>query len=418
MLSTFMFTRRGATVTAVLFAFVLTGCPPQPPTQTPLKQKLVAGGKFAEHTLYACLLNGLAQGLPIKRASDDCATKLLDASEGGGVGGIPGPIGGHDPFDPASVQANCSAGDPARTQTHSDAPIKYKSSGIKGFENTSVGGGEGYGYGSYGGKGHKDKDGSEYIGLSKEESEAQKKAAMEEAKKLLKEYLDLAEKANKETDPAKKKELEAKAKEADTKYKAAHSEASKDPNKKEPGVPNTRTAPDSICAQTLQAAREILFECNRNGWKTAQCQSLAAKMNHCPDPKYIYLDPEAGYACGEKIDPQAVKDAWSARCEELVKYGPGGTDPCQAPVVNDDGRYVEGSSNDICRDTRAYVDADSGACITTLEAKSPSGTGQPSMQELIVWALDKIGGPIVVLPRIPKTKPEPKPGTGPRPGPR
>lgn len=411
-------TRLGATAAAVLFAFVLAGCPPQSPTkspsQAPLKQELVAGGKLAENTLYACLLNGLAQGLPIKRASDECATKLLEESGGGGVGGIPGLIGGRDPFDPASVQGNCSVGDPARGQTNSDKPVGYPGSAL--YPWTKVGGMEGFGYGTYGGKGMKDENGKEYIGLTKEESQAEKKEAIDKALKLLDGYQKLRDQASKEKDPEKKAALEKMAKEKAKEWEKAHEEASKDPNKKEPGIPNSRTGPTSLCEQTLQAAREILFECNRTGWKTAQCQSLAAKMNHCPDPKYIYVDPEAGYSCGEKIDPKAVKDAWSARCEELIKYGPGGNNPCQVPVVTGDGRFVEGKSKDICRDPRAHVDPDSGACIVTLEAKNPSGAGQPSVQELIVWALDRLGGPIVVLPRVPK--PEPRPGTDPRPGPR
>jgi hypothetical protein len=407
---------RGAIAALIILIFALTGCKQQPNSVPPsmLKQQLTIGGKLAEDSLYACLLNGLAQGLPITQASDDCATKLLDEPQGGGVGGIPGLIGDQDPFDPAGVQANCGAGtDPHQAQVYSQQPLGYRASELVPW--TKVAGIEGFGYGTYGGKGLKDEDGKEYIGYSKEESQALKQEAIEKAVKLLEKYQELREQADKETDPAKKEELLKKAKTAEREWEKAHEEASKDPNKKEPGVPNTRTAPTSLCEQTLQAAREILYECNRTGWKTAQCQILAAKMNHCPDPRYIYVDPEAGYNCGEKIDPQAVKDAWSSRCEELVKYGPGGTNPCQTPIVNDDGRFVVGDSGDICRDPRAYVDPGSEACLVTLEVGTPFE--QQGLKELIVWALDRLGGPIVVLPYNPDPLPVP-PGPQPQPGPR
>ena len=77
------------------------------------------------------------------------------------------------------------------------------------------------------------------------------------------------------------------------------------------------------------------------------------------------------------------------------------------------GRYIHGNSGDVCRDPRAIVNPDSDVCIRTLEVKP---FGQPGIQELIVLALDKIGGPIVVLPLGPKP-PHPG-GPQPRPGPR
>jgi hypothetical protein len=380
--------------------------------------KVLSSATPLRNAYHACLLNGLAQGLPIRRASDECVDKLdaPGAGSGGGVGGIPGLIAGKDPFDPSSVQANCSGGDARYAQTNSEKPVGYRGSDLPGMKGTRVGGGEGMGYGSYGGKGMKNEDGLEYRGLSKEESQKLKEDAMKEALKALGEYTKLAAAAKEAKDPAKKAELEKKAAEADKKWQEAHKKASEDPNLKEPDKPVSRTGPFSLCEATLQAAREILFECNRTDWKSAQCQSLAAKMNRCPDPKYIYVDPEVGYTCGAKIDPEAVKTAWKDRCEQRVKYGPGGDNPCEPPKLSDDGRSAEGNSDDICRDPRAYVDPSAGECIAVLQVKSPAG-GQ-TVDELLVWARDKFGGPIFVLPRVPKPKEPNPPGPQPRPGPR
>lgn len=386
---------------------------------TQVTQTLQQLGKYGQNTFYACLMNGLAQGLPLTQVSDDCAIQLTAPDGSNPSGGFNFPNGG-SPFDPASVSANCAAGDPNHSQTHSAKPVGYPSSSAPGMGWTKVGGWETFGYATYGGKGVKEKgeDGKEfeYVGLSKEESMKQKEEAMKYALKALETYQNLRDAANKETDPAKKAELEKKAKEADLEWKRRFDDASKDPNKKEPGVPNSRpVGGESTCGMVLQSARETLYECNRNGWKTHSCQSLAAKMKHCPDPALIYVDPDAGYSCGAAMDAEAVKDAWVERCEEIVKYGPGSDNPCKPPKVFGNGRYVDGNSNDICSDPRAMVEPASGACIGTLEVKTPFG--QTTIEELIVLALDKIGGPIVVLPLGPKPPPHPN-GPEPRPGPR
>jgi hypothetical protein len=123
----------------------------------------------------------------------------------------------------------------------------------------------------------------------------------------------------------------------------------------------------------------------------------------------ILVDPDAGYACGATFDAEAVKDAWVKRCQTRVRYGPGDNNPCVPPDVQNGGRYVKGDSTAICSNPRAYVDPASGACIAPIEL-APIG---PDLNEIIVVALDKIGGPIVVLPRDPS--PSPKPGPDPEP---
>lgn len=380
--------------------------------QSALRHRLDAFGPSAEHSFYACLANGLAQGLPIKQVSDACAHKLLDAPEGGGVGGIPGPIGGHDPFDPGSVQANCAAGDPALSQTYSKEAVGYHGGDLsKYFNDWRKTGYDPYGVGSYGGKGLKDGDGSEFIGFSKEESQALKKAAIERYEAIVEKRLEVEKDIKTETDPAKKKQLQDDLKLLEKVELEAYKEAQKDPNQKEPGKPNSQPGPLSVCEETLQAAREILFECNRTGWRTAQCQILAAKMNNCPDPRYIYVIPEGGYTCGEKVDPEAVKDAWIAHCERLARYDPEGRNPCRPGTVDNMGRFVDGRSGGICSDPFAYVEG--GFCYVPMEVRTPFK--RASLQEIVVWALDRFGGPIVVLPLPPRPPRVPGPGPGPSP---
>jgi hypothetical protein len=402
----------------IVATMIIAGCQPNPQARqqkksyTRVSEELQKTGKFAEDTFYACLMNGLAQRLPLAQVSEDCATQLVgpDGSSPGGTGSSPGGAisfpGGRPVFDPAQITGACSSGNPELGQS-------------SGSGSTSD-----YGGYTYGG------DKNHHYQYSQEESLRLKEEAIREfeiANELFKELELAAERADRELEAAKKSgdaaavaAAEKKAKEAND---AATAQAGKalDASKKAKADPNERpepeaeTAPDSVCTEVLAAARETLRECNRNGWKSAACQRLAARMNGCPDPTQIYVDPDAGYSCGAAIDAEGVKDAWVEKCESTVKPGPGVDNPCEPPKVYGNGRYVQGDSLDICNDPRAMVDPDSGVCIGTLEVKTPFG--QPGVQELIVLALDKIGGPIVVLPLGPKP-PHPGNNPEPRPGPR
>ena len=135
-------------------------------------------------------------------------------------------------------------------------------------------------------------------------------------------------------------------------------------------------------------------------------------MNSCPDPSLIYVDPNSGYSCGTKIDAEALKQAWILQCQTLVKYGPDGNNPCEPPDVSADGHFVHGKSHDICTDPQAMVDPDAGTCLVPLEVTS---FGRPDIRHILVWGMDKFGGPIVVLPN--KSPTPPRPGPEPMPGP-
>jgi hypothetical protein len=393
----------------IVTTMIIAGCQPNPPARPQKKsyasvsQALQEIGKFAEDTFYACLMNGLAQSLPLAQVSDDCATQLVgpDGRNPGGTVSFPG---GRLVFDPVQITNACGSGDPKLGQ----------SSGT---------GGSTYGGYTYGG------DASHYYQYSEEESRQLKEEAIRESELEYQHFKELelkADQAKAELEAAKQAgdaaAIAAAEKKAQEAVDAASAQAGKasEASKKAHSDPNERphssaeTAPDSACTEVLAAARESLRECNRNGWTSAACQRLAARMHGCPDPTLIYVDPDAGYSCGAPLDAEAVKDAWVRKCESVVKTGPGADSPCKPPKMYGNGRYVQGNSGDVCNDPRAMVDPDSGVCIGTLEVKKPFG--QPGIQELIVLALDKIGGPIVVLP-LGQKPPNPR-NPEPRPGPR
>lgn len=94
-----------------------------------------------------------------------------------------------------------------------------------------------------------------------------------------------------------------------------------------------------------------------------------------------------------------------------MKYGPDGDNPCEPPAFEESGRAIRTKLGGVCSNTEAYVDPEQNACVGSLEVDS---FGRTSIREIIFIALDKIGGPIVVLP------PPPPPGApgGPSPEPR
>jgi hypothetical protein len=431
--------------------FSLSACKPNPPPASlkksghTLTQIFTVGGKFADDSMYACLADALAQRIPYKQALKLCETKLLESglagfgeSSSGPLGGLPG---GGKPFDPSKVTSSCSTGDPTRTQPSGGGKTNYVDPA-----------GQNWGPYSWG-------SGSGYNGMTHAESRAAKESAIKDAKNAdaVAIAADAARtKINQEVlkrnPPGAQTIVNATwaANAAATKAaNEANRKAQADPNANTP-APSSSTSSsasssgtstssasststgggsstggstssagsgsggsqhgtrDSVCQKALQQAREFLYECNRNGWKTTQCQQLNAKMNGCPDPTLILVDPEQGYTCGDTPDPMAVVIAAREKCQQL-KRGVDGTDPCGIPSF--DGMTLTAQSLDICSDPVAYVDPENGACITTLTLPD-MGT---DVQEIIVFALNKFGGPVIVLPTNPKPigwspRPEPRPG--------
>lgn len=401
----------------IIALMYLSGCNPQSgsnlstPTPTPsqktkldlVNDALIKGGKLAENTFYACMVNGYMQGLSRDKIFDQCATKLIEDSDKG-FGGPMGNIGNNEVFDPNTIVSACNSGDPTRGQT--------SGYGVK----------PNYGQYTWGG------DSSQYYGYTKEESERLKDEAIKEAEEANKLFWELAEKeeeASKKYEEAKKtgnqQAIDAAKAAKDEAYKKAADQASKvlhakeearaDPNKRPPNV--SHPAEDSTCQIVMQAALEMLRECNRTGWKDTRCQQLQAKMNGCPDPTLILVDPESGYSCGSAPDKEAVKEAWVKKCEQVVRYGPGDPSPCQPPKFESGGFLGYGKTGDVCNDPLAYVNPDAAECYGTLEVTK---FGQQTIEEIAFWGLNNIGGPIIVFPK--KSPKPPIPGPQPRTSPR
>jgi hypothetical protein len=417
--------------------FTVAGCALNPSGTAKLRHaqatsQLANGGQTAKDIYYACLLNGLAQGLPLAQIKDECAVKLGKAATRGLPGADEVPERGvieiplkpkTKPFDPSAITAACEAGDGtiSQKQTHSDKPVMYRGSEVGGsvikVKNSEM---EGHGYGSYGGYGKTDpEDNVPYQGLSKEESMKQKAEAIKEAKEALEKYQKAQQAADKEQDPDKKKQLQAEADKLQKEWTEKHEKAHEDPNKKPKGSTQVSQDP-SECEQALEYARELLYECHRTQWGSASCKDLEAKMSHCPDPTQIYVDPEAGYSCVVKIDTEALVNAWVASCETLKRFDPsGGGNPCRPPTLDGSGRYVANDPTDaFCKSgPDTYVTPDVGGstiCLRTIDIKP---YGEPDFQKMIVWGLDKFGGPIVVIATKDPKPPSPKPGPEPRPAP-
>ncbi|KLK89553.1 hypothetical protein AA309_30760 [Microvirga vignae] len=341
------------------------------------------------------------QGGQIKQAIDDCATKLhVDAARGFGEKGIPGPLGdqGDGPFDPATITGACAGGDPTMSKGE-----------FVGKDVTKKGGAYSWGY-----KGEmRGSDGEvwKYLGLNEQDSRAQKEeweAYAELTAKERKEASDAVGKAIDEDikiqegkDEAAKKASKAKVNELWKKYEdkaskddKAQQKAQSDPNRGpiDPAHPSHEA---SACSKALQAAREVLRECQRVNWTSHRCQSLQAKMNNCPDPALILVTAESGYTCMATVNSEEVRKAYVARCRELSRPADPNVDPCAPPEIHH-GRFLRTSSPshpDTCWDPRAFEISD--ACFGTLTIPD---FGFRNLRELLVIALEKLGGPTIVLP--------------------
>lgn len=396
-------------------AIALSGCGPQNPSQpatpTPTPKSkidlvnaaLAKGGKLAANTFYACVANGYIQGLPRTQIFDQCSTKLLEDNDKG-FGGPMGDIKNGEMFDPGKIVGACNPGDQTHGQTSGYGMIPD-------YGRYTWGGNPGrfYGYSQDESKKLKDEAIKDYEAADKEFWKIfEEKKAAEKGLSDAKKTGDQAaiDNAQKKVDDLKKKlSLQAE------RQGRAKDKADADPNERPPNV--TRAAEESPCQQVMDAARELLRECNRTDWKDARCQSLQAKMNNCPDPALILVDPDVGYSCGSVPDKEAVKDAWVKKCEQLARYGPDGSSPCEPPKYDGMSLVGTGKMGSVCNDPKALADPESAECYGTLEV---STFGRTNIDQIALWGMNNIGGPIIVFPkRDPKPpRPGPEPRTSPR----
>lgn len=442
-------------LTAISTLAIAMACarPTKRPSPQQVREILAKGHPLSESSFYACLINGYEQGLPLKQIQDECETKLaMDDKKGFGPGGADIPPSLAQPnnwYDPTTVTGACNSGDPNLAKgPDGSGRIQW---------NYQDGRSVDWGEYTWGGKGECDSKGC-YIGLTEDQSSALKTQNVRDANKAIDDYQEKRRQSEMDPDDAAKKKAADDAKKAAEK---AAGKAQEDPNKakpKQPEAPKSTVSTDdtkaagkggatpgktetkaddtkapggkggkgggggnvssvgdaSPCEEALQGAREVLGECMRTGWRSGPCKSLEAKVKGCLEPELIYVDPDSGYECGQKIDPELLKNAWVEKCRELKRPVPGGPDPCEPPKVDATGRFVaEGSPEWFCGNPLVLVDPDSPECLGTVTVQEFA----PNLQKLLVWALNKLGGPIVVLPdRDPK--PPPGPGPEPRPVPR
>jgi hypothetical protein len=421
------------TLASFVLLTLVASCGRNPPRPGPqqVRDILARGGPFAESSFHACLLTYYAQGLPLKQVQEMCETKLSydDKNGFGDRGNLLGEFARQSKwFDPNTITAACNSGSSGVAEK---GDLEFS---LKSFKGTIEGRKYDLGRISAGG------EGPTYLGLTREESSAAKTALFDKLVDAYRAYLD-AKKAADE-DPANANKHAEHVKKL-REYMAAYAAAMQDPNRKpqEPkadekkadekkadekkadekkgdgkkGGDKKGNARQNACAEALQAAREIVGECQRTGWRSGSCQSLFAQLKGCPDPTLIYVDPDGGYTCGSKVDPEQLKNAFVEQCRELQRPVPGGPDPCEPPIVDGNGRFVKGKGpTTLCGDIYARIDPDSDACLGTVRVQSTA----PDLNALMVWGLNKLGGPIVVL----STKPDPTTGDqnpwGPKPPPR
>ena len=418
-----VFRKSLAWLTIIALLVVAEGCVRRPVRPSPQKVQtiLARGGSLAESSFYSCLLSGYYQGIALAELKAKCETELAIDDEkgfGGRGGGDFGSLGpGSDQwFDPASVSTACNSGNPAYAGPDGQNRNIYNVPGVGPID---------YGTNSWGGAGECDKDGC-YKGLSEAESAARKLEAMRAANEAILAVREANEEAAADPDNAEKQKAAEEARKA---ADEAIDKAKADPNKEEKkdpplvsggssgggssGTGRPSGQGSSTCDEALQAAREILRECQRVGWKGGRCEQLKARLSGCADPLISFIDPESGYTCGEAIDTEALKDAYVARCREVTRPDPNGPDPCVPPTFESSGRFAHhGPGEDLCNNLVAIVDPDSPQCLRVVTIPR---FGR-SVEEVILWGLNKLGGPIVVLPtRGPG--PSPNPGPDPRPGP-
>lgn len=372
-------------------------------------------------SMYACLYRLYMQGLGIKQAITECEQQLpalgnkdvssimpdyLGPAGGGGGGGGSG-WGGGDTGCPGSLAGPAARG---RVFTAGPLPPDPRTPGVD------------FGGYSWGGRGEvrNSEEWFKYRGLSEQESELRKREAVENYVDALRaweaawnEYeMALHERsaagasgdANRITaaEARQKAASEALDKAKETRERALR-EAQADPNKAPPDV--ARVDPDAPgCGSDALA---MLRECDRVAWVTAVCQQLYAEEHNCADPALMMPNPlDGGVRCGEAPMPENAAEVLAAWCRQHVRPTPG-EDPCAADPTQIDtggGRFAatghvwrtEEGNPIVCGSPLAIVTEES--CAVPLTVPAPE---RADVRTILLVALDRLGGPVLVLPADP-----------------
>jgi hypothetical protein len=354
---------------------------------SPAAARLLAQSEYAAASWQACLYDALRQGLPMQVAITLCEIRLWqDDKRGWGDAGIASAVFRQPPPAPNTFGACASGADPKLTAN------PYATVGNQTLVDLSV-------------------------SISEALRQVRDRATQANLKAELRKIdleLDKRMTTGKSVPDLPRfvvtiGEIEFVPVETDAKSAAGGKPA---------GGSKQRTDPDSLCAQAVAQAQAFLRECQRTGWKTGACQAFQARVKRCPDPRLAYVDPGAGYACGESADPKLVAEAYAKKCEQLARPGPDGRNPCQPQAPEGDARAIKGAK-DLCNDPNAYHTGE--GCVAELVVPNPAGFQRGgSVQEVLTIATTRLGGPVFVLPKPapapsgPQPMPGPQPSTGPR----
>jgi hypothetical protein len=386
--------------------------------------QLITRSPAMEGAMYACLYRLYMQGMGISRAQNQCEMELPDLGRGGVSSELPG-YTGPGTRGGSSGSGGSGVGCPGWLAGPAALGSRWYRNYVDPVNPTVH-----YGKYSWGAAGEVKSatEWYEYLGLSEAESERRKMEAVREHQEAHDEEVrtfnaalraaDDLSAARKTGDAARIAAAEAALKAAteahtqaqDAELKA-YEKALADPNIVKPGVSQTDpNAPDMCGADTLA----FLRECDRVNWITADCRMLQARIQHCVDPALIFPNPIDGSpTCGQQTaTPEEMASAMEMWCRRLVRYGPD-DDPCSLAPRHGGGNpnlALLGLTWDpthgtavVCGSPYAFIAQDS--CVAEMTVPT---FGRPDVETVVLWAFDKLGGPVFILPGNP-------PGGGPRP---
>lgn len=373
----------------IILLGVAGACQPVPPPASlrPVSAYLVSAAAAPEGSRLACVRELVRQGLSPERALERCQVRDLgmagrpDAHSFFGLGGL------STGTSIGTVQ--CSPGSADPTRAHGNRSVYWTFS-----QHTSST------------EAPPDPHKEDLGGWADDPGYKQLEA---EADRAWQDYVNkLTEAANKDSGnntPEDQRLIEA--------YKEAERKANEAINERDQWQPSVGETDPQASDACLDAAL-FVAECNANGWKSAGCARLLARMEGCGDPMLTDPNPEDPNAgCGpDEVDPEQAEEVALLMCRRTVRPVPG-EDPCAGihlPEVVLRGYWPrpgqEGSAVP-CGDPRALTGE--GQCLPSLTVVR---FGERNIQNIMDEARKKFGGPIFI---VPLPVPAPIGPAGPRP---
>ncbi|MCI0451594.1 MAG: hypothetical protein L0Z51_04270 [Candidatus Latescibacteria bacterium] len=168
-------------------------------------------------------------------------------------------------------------------------------------------------------------------------------------------------------------------------------------------VARPATEGQSLC----QRVSEFIGECNRDGWQSPDCKVFLDKLNGCLDRTVADPADPAEPCSIEPVDPEKAEEVFLLHCWGLRNPVPG-EDPCTRTISGLAMEYkirTGGGGLDPCDDP--YVRHTGEDCYPTFTLVK---FGEVDINELQKWGLEKLGGPVFIIP-----KPAPDPSDDPVP---